>query len=94
MKQISEIYTALKSLRPRCVAVAAAQDEEVLLAVISLYRRKIIRTRLFGDSEKIRNLLDMHGKVLRTMVSPAAVMTRNRRGWRWRRSPREGPIYS
>lgn len=62
MRRLSEIYEALRAVPPRRVAVAAAEDETVLEAVVSLCRRGIIRVILFGNGRKIAGILEGMGE--------------------------------
>lgn len=57
MKTIDEIYARLRGCPRRTVAVAAAEDAEVLKAVAEARRRGIVDAALFGRAEEIESCL-------------------------------------
>jgi len=58
MKELREILNLAKSIGPKIIAVAKAEDEEVLLALDHARREKIIQCILVGSKEKIKELAD------------------------------------
>lgn len=57
MRTIDEIYTRLKDCPRRTVAVAAAEDAEVLKAVAEARKKGIVDAALFGRAEEIEDCL-------------------------------------
>lgn len=57
MEKISEIYKMLKSSNVKKVAVAAAADEDLLLALIEAWNMGIIKAYLFGEKKEIEKIL-------------------------------------
>ncbi len=58
MKELREILSLAKSIGPKIIAVAKAEDEEVLLALDQARREKVIQCILVGSEEKIKELAD------------------------------------
>ena len=56
MKKLDDILTLAKSIGPKKVAVAQAEDEEVLLALSQAWKEKIVEPVLVGRQEKIEEL--------------------------------------
>jgi len=56
MKKLDEILTLAKSIGPKKVAVAQAEDEEILLALSQAWKEKIVEPVLVGRQEKIEEL--------------------------------------
>lgn len=61
IRTFSEILAKAEALEPVTVAVAAADDREVLEAVADAKKRQIADFRLFGDRNKIRAIADEIG---------------------------------
>ncbi|MDN4594092.1 phosphate butyryltransferase [Polycladomyces subterraneus] len=61
IRTFSEILAKAEALEPVTVAVAAADDREVLEAVADAKKRQIADFRLFGDRNKIRAFADEIG---------------------------------
>lgn len=61
LKTFAEIKEAARASGPKTVAVAAAQDDEVLLAVADAKRQGIAEAVLVGDRTKIAALAETHG---------------------------------
>jgi phosphate butyryltransferase len=53
MEKIRDIYEMLKNKKRKILAVAAAEDPEVLTAVAAARKAGIIQAKLYGDREKI-----------------------------------------
>jgi phosphate butyryltransferase len=58
LRNFDEVVKKAESLEPVAVAVAAADDREVLEAVAEAKRRGIASFRLFGDQEVIREIAE------------------------------------
>jgi phosphate butyryltransferase len=58
MRELKEILNLAKSIGPKIIAVAKAEDKEVLLALDHARREKIIQGVLVGSKEKIKELTD------------------------------------
>ncbi len=58
MKELKEILSLAKSIGPKRIAVAKAEDEEVFLALDQARREKIVQGILVGSKEKIKELAD------------------------------------
>lgn len=56
MKKLDDILTLAKSIGPKKVAVAQAEDEEILLALSQAWKEKIVEPVLVGRQEKIEEL--------------------------------------
>ncbi|HBC30878.1 MAG TPA: phosphate butyryltransferase [Clostridiales bacterium] len=56
MKKFDELLKMAKNSQPKKIAIAAAQDEDVLMAVSSAYNEKLCIPTLIGDKEKIIEL--------------------------------------
>ena len=56
MKTLDDILTLAKRIGPKKVAVAQAEDEEVLLALEQAWKEKIVEPVLVGGREKIKEL--------------------------------------
>lgn len=57
MKSFKEILEYAKSRGPKTIAVACAQDEDVLLAVDNARKMGIVKAILVGDEKEIRNIM-------------------------------------
>jgi len=58
MRELKEILTLAKSIGPKRIAVAKAEDEEVFLALDRARKEKIIRGILVGSKDKLKKLAD------------------------------------
>jgi len=58
MRELKEILSLAKSIGPKRIAVAKAEDEEVFLALDQARREKIVQGILVGSKEKIKELAD------------------------------------
>jgi len=58
MKELKEILSLAKSIGPKIIAVAKAEDEEVFLALDQARREKIIQGILVGSKDEIKKLAD------------------------------------
>ncbi len=58
MKELREILNLAKSIGPKRIAVAKAEDEKVFLALDQARREKIVQGILVGSKEKIKELAD------------------------------------
>ena len=58
MKELREILTLARSIGPKRIAVAKAEDEEVFLALDQARREKIAQGILVGSKEKIKTLAE------------------------------------
>ncbi|WFD09479.1 bifunctional enoyl-CoA hydratase/phosphate acetyltransferase [Tepidibacter hydrothermalis] len=56
IKKLNEVISKVKSVQTMKLAVAAAQDEEVLKAVFDARKEGIIEPILVGDTEKIKQI--------------------------------------
>lgn len=56
MRKLDDVLTLAKSIGPKKVAVAQAEDEEVLLALEQARREKIVKAVLIGRQDKIERL--------------------------------------
>lgn len=56
IKKLNEVISKVKSIQTMKLAVAAAQDEEVLKAVFDARKEGIIEPILVGDTEKIKEI--------------------------------------
>lgn len=56
IRNLDEILEKLKGRKKEVLAVASAQDKEVLLAIKEAYDKGIIQPILIGDSEKIKTI--------------------------------------
>jgi phosphate butyryltransferase len=56
MKSLNEILELAKKIGPKKIAVAAPEDNEVLLALDQATKEKIIQGILIGNGERIQNL--------------------------------------
>lgn len=56
IKKLNEVISKVKSIQTMKLAVAAAQDEEVLKAVFDAKKEGIIEPILVGDTEKIKKI--------------------------------------
>lgn len=59
---LQSLITKATQVGDKTVAVAAAEDEEVIEAVIQALHRKLAHFILFGDKDKINMLLKSHGE--------------------------------
>lgn len=64
MKKMSEIMEYAKNLKPKTIAVAVAQDFEVLSAVSQAKRAGIANAILVGDKEKIEEIAGQNSILL------------------------------
>jgi phosphate butyryltransferase len=58
MKTLDDIVTLAKKVGPKKIAVAQAEDEEVLVALEQARREKIVEVILVGKRDKIENLAE------------------------------------
>ncbi|MCJ7497290.1 MAG: phosphate butyryltransferase [candidate division Zixibacteria bacterium] len=58
MRELREILNLAKTIEPKRIAVAKAEDEEVFLALDQARREKIVQGILVGSKEKIKELAD------------------------------------
>ncbi|CAH2212406.1 bifunctional enoyl-CoA hydratase/phosphate acetyltransferase [Tepidibacter aestuarii] len=56
IKKLNEVISKVKSIQTMKLAVAAAQDEEVLKAIFDARKEGIIEPILVGDTEKIKKI--------------------------------------
>jgi phosphate butyryltransferase len=61
MKTLSDIVSLSKEIGPKKVAVAQAEDEEVLVALDQAHRERIVDVILVGRKDKIKELADKNG---------------------------------
>lgn len=59
---LQSLITKATQISGKTVAVAAAEDEEVIEAVIQAFNHKLADFLLFGDKERITTLLKSHGE--------------------------------
>lgn len=59
-ENFSQIYNHLKSAPPVTIAVAAAQDEAIIIAIKEAYASGFAKAVLVGDADKIRKILEVH----------------------------------
>lgn len=54
--KLEQLFKSIKNVKTQVITVAAAEDEEVLLAIKEAYQKEIIVPVLIGDEEKIRTI--------------------------------------
>lgn len=62
MKRIKDVYKAVRDCPPKTIAVAAADDKEVLRAVVNARKEGLVDARLYGKAEKICAILSKLGE--------------------------------
>lgn len=60
MRELKEILTLAKSIGPKRIAVAKAEDEEVFIALEQARKEKIVQGILVGSRERIKKLAEVN----------------------------------